>query len=182
MEYEESVEIVTEAVEVASEESRSPVAWHRGVAFTSLVLALLAATAALLAGITAHEILLERTEEVIDVSRIEGDRVTIEVLEAKHEILVAVGVEPPEDEVAQIAAYRDETRDLESEAAAAEGAVVTASSEHLRFAVAATVVAVGIAISGLSVMMARRWVWLAGTVVGVVGAVIFAIAFAEFVA
>jgi hypothetical protein len=182
MEYEESVELVTEAVEIASSEGSSHVAWHRGVDFTSLVLALLAATATLLAGITAREILLERTEEVIDVSRFEGDRGSIEVLEAKHELLIAIRAEPPEHEVARIAAHRDEARELDGATEVAEAAVVSASSEHLRFAIAATVIAVAIAITGLSVMMARRWVWLAGSLVGAAGTVILITAFIEFAA
>lgn len=57
---------------------------------------------------------------------------------------------------------------------------MAASSEHLRFAVVTKVIAVAIAITGLSVLMVRRWVWAAGAVVGTVGAVIFAIAFTEF--
>lgn len=180
MEYEESVDLVTErAMEVASE-GAGHVPWHRGVAFTSLVLALLAATAALLAGITAHEVLIERTEEVIDVERFEGDRLSIEVLEAKHALLAVLGAAPPDDEVARIEAYRREVAELAADARGAEEAVVTSSSMHLRFAIAATVIAVAIAVSGLSLMMARRWVWMVGSLVGAAGSVILATALVDF--
>ena len=56
------------AGEMALEELGEGVpSWYRGVALTILALSVVTATAALLAGMTAHETLLDRTEEIIDV-------------------------------------------------------------------------------------------------------------------
>mgnify|MGYP001815262256 FL=1 len=182
MEYEESVELVTEqTMEAASLGHAASAPWHRMVAVSSLFLALMAATAALFAGITAHEILLERTEEVIDITFLEGERLSIEVIEAKHDVLAAIGVEPDPGEVARVEDYRRDVERLEAAADEADAAVVVSSSTHLRFAISATVIAVGIAVTGLS-LLTRRWVWVAGTVVGAVGVALLVTAVVDFVA
>jgi hypothetical protein len=63
------------AAELALDDlSESVPTWFRGVAFTILVLSVVTAVAALLAGMTAHETLLERTEEIIDISIAETDQ------------------------------------------------------------------------------------------------------------
>jgi hypothetical protein len=70
-EYSESAEL---AAELALDEfSEGVPSWHRGVAFTILVLSVVTALSALLAGMTAHETLLDRTEEIIDISIAEAD-------------------------------------------------------------------------------------------------------------
>ena len=43
-----------------------------------------------LAGITSNESLMERTEEILDLSKLESDRLHIEVLRLKHDLLRSV--------------------------------------------------------------------------------------------
>jgi len=101
-EYSESAEL---AAELALEdvEEHSP-GWFRGVAFTTLAFSVLASIAALLAGMTAHEIILERTEEIVAVTNSDADRISAEVLRSKHEIQIALGVTPDAEEVEEVAA------------------------------------------------------------------------------
>ena len=169
-EYSESAELATELA-LEDLEERSP-GWFRGVAFTTLALSVLASIAALLAGMTAHEILLERTEELVAVTDRDADQISVEILQTKHDIQIALGVTPDPEEVEEIAALEAEVAEADAEARADEAAVREYSSEHLVFALAATIFAVGIAVTGLSAIVRQRWLWGAGIVMGVVAAAI----------
>lgn len=177
-EYGESAEV---AAELALEESggEEP-SWFRGVAFTTLVFSIAAAAAALVAGITAHEALLDRTEEIVDLTTAEAELVTIAVLEAKHDVLLTLGETPDPAEVAQVEAYQQDVARLQEESEALEQETVETGSIHLAAAVAATLFAVAIAVTGLSAIVRRRWLWAAGAALGGVGAVAFVVATARF--
>jgi hypothetical protein len=165
-EYDESATLATELA-LEDVEDRAP-NWFRGVAFTALTLSVLASVAALLAGMTAHEILIERTEEIVAVTNRDADRISVEVLRSKHELQTALGITPDAAEVEEVAALDAEAEAENTQAEAEEAAVREHSSEHLVFALAATVFAVAIAITGLSAIVDRRWLWGAGIVMGVV--------------
>ena len=162
-------ELVMESVKEDEGTHKSP-NWHRQVALSSLVLALLTALGGLLAGMTAHEALLERTKEIIDVSRLEGDRVSVEVLRTKHEILASL--EQPVDpaEIALIQAYEEEARELEMEARLEETQAQLTGYTHLVLAIAVTVLSVGITLSGMAVVVEEKRLWLAGMIIGAAGA------------
>lgn len=170
----ESTELVEELFMESLKEDRpshrAP-KWHKRVAFSSLVLALLAALGGLLAGMTAHESLLERTKEIIDVSRLEGDRISVELLQSKHEILTSLGEAVDPAEVAIIEAYEEEAADLAMEAAVEEVQVRITGYTHLVLAIAVTVLSVGITLGGMAVVVEERYLWIAGIVIGLVGAV-----------
>ena len=70
--------------------------WHKKVALSTLILALLAALGGLLSGITAQESQFEKIEEVINLTILENDRISVDVLKAKHEILISLGETPDE--------------------------------------------------------------------------------------
>ena len=143
--------------------------WHRYVALSSLVLALLTALGGLLAGMTAHEAQLERTAEIIEVSRLEGDRVTIEVLAAKHEILSTMGQAVDPDELEEIRVYQEEARELEREAFLDEVKAQRTGYSHLVLAIAVTVLSVGITLSGMAVVVEEKRLWVVGMVIGAAG-------------
>jgi len=170
----ESTELVEELVMESAKEDqlghKSP-RWHKQVALTSLVLALLTALGGLLAGMTAHEALLERTKEIIEVSQLEGDRVSIEVLTAKHEILASMGQPVDPVEMAQIEAYEEEVSELEREARREEVQAQETGFSHLVLAIAVTILSVGITLGGMAVVVEERVLWIVGLVVGLVGAV-----------
>ncbi len=165
-EYSESAELATELA-LEDIEERSP-GWFRGVAFTTLAFSVLASIAALLAGMTAHEIILERTEEIVAVTNSDADRISAEVLRSKHEIQIALGVTPDAEEVEEVAALEAKAAEENEEALTDEAAVREYSSEHLVFALAATIFAVAIAVTGLSAIVRQRWLWGAGIVMGIV--------------
>jgi hypothetical protein len=163
-EYGESAEI---AAELALEDISGNVpGWYRGVAFTILVLSVVTALAALLAGMAAHETLLDRTEEIIDVSVAETDQLTVEILRTKHELQVALGVPVDAEEIAEIDRMEAEAELYEEEAVEAEASALGAASNHLLLAIAATIAAIAIAVTGLAPIVFQRWLWIVGIVIG----------------
>ena len=170
----ESTELVSELAmesvqdgEPESERAR----WHMHVAITTLLMALLTAFGALLTGMTAHEALLDRTKEVIEISILEGDRVEVALLKAKHEILISLGETPDEAEIARIREFDEEIQELAAEIQSEERRILSSSSTHLTLAVAVTLLSVGITVGGMSVIVEQRSLWIAGIVFGVAGAV-----------
>ena len=92
--------IMEEAKEQGGDSERQR--WHKGVALTTLVLAMLAALGGLLAGITAHEAVLERTEEIINVTRMNREIIEVDVLKTKHVLLDSMGEAHDEAELEKI--------------------------------------------------------------------------------
>jgi len=146
-------------------------AWHRHVALTTLIMALLAALGGLLAGITADEALLARTKEIIEMNNLNSDRLYVETLKSKHGILIALGETPEPVEVQTVAAFEEDVRELGSEAAREERLVLGASSTHMIFATAVTLLSVGITLGGMAVVVERKWLWAVGLGFGAFGAV-----------
>jgi hypothetical protein len=167
---EKAHELITAVIDAVESEVKNP-DWHRYVALTTLFLALLAALGAMLAGITAEEAVLERTEEILEVNRLEGDRAHIEVLQAKHEILVALDKEPDVAEVTEILEYIKEIQELTDETAESEAEVQTAVRADSIFGVAVTLLSLGITLGGTSVLVDRKFLWLIGLVFGAAGTV-----------
>jgi hypothetical protein len=170
----EAAEIVNElALEMGQMDEKSPqdMKWHRQVALSTLLMALITAVGALLAGMTAHEALLDRTEELIAITIDENDRVRVEVLEAKMEIMAALGEAPNPADLAQIQIYQAEIEAMEEEAAQVEARVRAINTPHLILAISVTLLSVGIALSGMSIIVAQKSLWFAGLIVGVVGGI-----------
>ena len=163
-----AADVIRETMGQDEAEGGSP-PWSRGVAVSTLVMALLAAIAALLAGFAAYESLLERTSEIIAASYLEGARIEIEVLKSKHEILTAFGKQPDEAEVERIRQYEERIEEREIEALQAESLVLEEASVHYIFAIAVTFFSFAISVSGMSIIVKRKWLWGIGLGVGAVG-------------
>ena len=165
------------AAELALEDISEHVpTWFRGVAFTILVLSVITAVSALLAGMTAHETLIDRTEEIIDLSIAETDQLTAELLRTKHDIQRALDQPVSAVEIEQIERIEAEQMELEAEAESAEASALASGSNHLLLAIAATIAAVAIAITGLAPIVRQRWLWGAGVLVGVVATALLVVA------
>jgi hypothetical protein len=124
---------------------------------------------------TAHETLLDRTEEIIDVSVAETDALTVEILRTKHELQVALGQPVDPAEVAEIERMESEAEEFEREAAAAEASALGAASNHLLLAIAATIAAIAIAATGLAPIVFQRWLWIVGIVIGTLATILLGI-------
>lgn len=144
--------------------------WHKPVALTTMIMALLAALGGLLAGITASESLFERTREIIEVSTLEGDRVCVETLKSKHEILTSLGETPDPAEIKRVAAFEGEMRELEAGTARDEALALATANTSMIFAIAVTLLSLGITLGGMAVVIERKWLWAAGLAFGAAGA------------
>ncbi len=145
--------------------------WHKHVSLVILIMALLSALGAVLAGMTAHQALIERTEEIIELNIMEGDRIYMETLRSKHEILTALGESPDQAEIEAIEAFEKDMQDLETEAAIEETKVITAISTHLIFAIVVALLSLGTALCGMSIIADQKYLWMVGTVFGVIGTI-----------
>ncbi|MFN2190238.1 MAG: DUF4337 family protein [Candidatus Promineifilaceae bacterium] len=145
--------------------------WHRQVAISTLLMALITAVGALLAGITAHETLVDRTQELIEVSIAQSERMSIEVLKAKVEMMSALGHTHDPSDLAQISEYEDEAVEAEEEADQEESMVQAITTTHLSLAVSVTILSVGITLSGMAIIVNEKKLWYIGLVFGALGAV-----------
>ena len=166
-----SSELVDELVlETAKEdETKEGPRWHRQVARSSLILALMAALAGLLAGLTASQELHVRTQEIMELTRLENERVNAQVLRTKHELLDSLGRAVDPDELAQIQAYEEEMEDLRTELALDERQDQRMGNTHLILAIAVMLLSMGITLGGMAVVVEDKRLWIAGLVVGAVG-------------
>jgi len=164
-------EFVQKVVEPIEEGVEHP-HWHKHVAMTTLVMALLTAIAAMLAGMSANQSLIERTQEIIEADSLDDDRIQQEIIKSKHEILTVLGEIPDQAEVQAMAAFDDEIQELGSEISNEESLVIDITKTHHFFAVAATLLSLGTALNGMSVIVNRKNMWVAGLVFGTVGSVV----------
>lgn len=175
----ETPEISTElALEDVGEDAPR---WHKHAALMTVLIAALAAIAALFAGISAHEELVDRNNEIVEITQASRDTIYVEQLRTKHEILLALGIAVDPEEVDAIEVYENEATEFRSEAEEADSSAVAAGSTHLILAVAATVLGISIVVVGLSVIVSQPWVLAAGSVISVVGAVLLGIGLVAFV-
>lgn len=149
--------------------------WHKQVAITTMIMALLAAIGGMMTAISSHEALVERTREIIELNYLEGDRLHVETLRTKHELLIALGETPDSAEIASIALYEERMQEEEANFAQEAALARTAGNVHVVFAVAVTLLSLGITLGGMAVIVETRWLWAAGIFIGVAGAVGIAI-------
>ena len=108
---------------------------------------------------------------MISLTNLEGDRVSVEVMKAKHDILTNLGQSPDEAEIDAIRAFELEIEEKQAEFAQEERPVQSIGQTHLIFAISVTFMAVAISLSGMSVVLGQKWLWALGMVPGLVGAV-----------
>ncbi len=170
-EFEEAPEAAQDSIkekfmkEVEEEMSQ----WIGWVGISTVVMALLTAVGAFLAGFTANELMIERTKEVLEVSHLEANCIEIEVLKSKHAILTSLGESLDNSEIEKIRKYQDELEELETEVESEESKVRITLFEHELFAIGITLLSVGITLSGVSVVARRKKIWAVGLMFGVIG-------------
>lgn len=143
--------------------------WHKLVALSSLIFALLAALGGLLSGITAQESQSDKIAEILDLTILEGDLVRVDVLKAKHEILTSLGETPDEAEIEAIRKFEEEIEKKRNEIVQEELLAQTFGQTHLIFAISVTILAVGISLGGISVVIEQKWLWVVSIAAGALG-------------
>ena len=165
----ESVELVDELAMESTKGGVHP-GWHKRAALSTLLMAVLATIGALLSGSTSAEAIMDRTQEIIEISILEGEEVEVAVLRAKHEILANLGEIPDPAELEEINAYEAQINELEKEAAVQEERIQFLSFPSLIFGVSVAILSIGITLVGMAVVIDMKILWYAGIVLGIVGA------------
>jgi hypothetical protein len=172
--FDESAELASELTMESvkqDDNAETQARWHKQVAMSTLLMAVLVAVGALLSGITANEALLARTEEIIESSRLDRDQIVVEVLKAKHDILTSVGETPQQADIEQIKSYQSELEELTDLTQREEEFILRTTFAHLIFASAITLLSVAITLSGMSIIVGQRYLWFIGIVVAAGGAI-----------
>ncbi|NIV29597.1 MAG: DUF4337 family protein [Anaerolineae bacterium] len=99
----------------------------------------------------------------------ENERVNVQVLKAKHELLEGLGRAVDPDELAQVQAFEQEIEALAAELVAEERQDERTSGTHLILAIAVMLLSVGITLGGMAIVVEEKFLWYAGLVVGAAG-------------
>ncbi|MBT4139524.1 MAG: DUF4337 family protein [Candidatus Latescibacteria bacterium] len=160
---------VSEAIVDHLQGGSEQIGWIKWVALSAMIMALFSAIGALLTGMTANDALMERTEEVLEVSRLASDELHVEVLRSKHELLKSLGKMPDTAEIVRIRAYEKEVKALAQNVQKEEDLAMSSSHINTIFAIGVTLLSMAIAMSGMAIVAGRQGLWLVGLVFGVLG-------------
>jgi hypothetical protein len=143
--------------------------WTLGVALTAAVLAGLAAITALLSGHHANEAMIEQLRASDQWSFYQAKGVKAAVLNAKTDLVSALGKSPEPKDREKAADYKQEQEKISAEAKEMETSSRAHLHSHVIFARGVTLFQVAIAVSAVSVLTRRRAFWFLGIGFGVVG-------------
>lgn len=163
--------LIGDAVETQDTGSIHP-RWHRHVAMTTLVMALVTAVGAMLASMSANQSLIERTQEIIEVNRLEGQRINMEILNTQYDILTALGESTNQVQRESIDVMEGDIQRLENLSAGEETIVLIDVEIHHIFAISVILLSMGTALCGLSVIVNRKYLWVSGLIFGVLGSLV----------
>jgi Domain of unknown function (DUF4337) len=90
-----------------------------------------------------------------------------------------MGKEPAATEVSRVRNYEEELESIAEKTAEDEDVVRAATHAHVIFALAVTLLSVGITLGGMAMIARKRFLWIIGLVFGAAGAVSVAIGLAE---
>ncbi len=167
MSFEEMNDVADVALEVAAEGDPKWLTW---ISISTMAMAVITAVGILLAGITLNEFFFERTQELVELSRLGVDRVNMEVLESKHHILTVLGEPLDSAEVQKLEDYRQEALVLAPLVAEEDELSRRALFEHELFAIGVTLLSIAITITAVSAILKKKSMWFSGLAVGALGA------------
>lgn len=161
-------DFVAELIDSTEDHEEELPRWHRHISLVILIMALLSALGAVLAGMTANRAVIERTEEILEVSDLEGDRIFVEMLKTKHDILTALGESLDQDELETISLFEREMQELSREAVNEEAMVQTSSRANHLLTISVALLSMGTALCGMSIIANRKALWMVGIGIGAV--------------
>ena len=145
--------------------------WILRVALTTALLAVLAALTALLAGHHANEAVIEQIHSADQWAFFQAKGIKAAVLESKMELLAGLGKDVSAKDKEKAVEYKKEQKDIEEAAREKE----RSSSAHLAtykvLARGVTLFQIAIAMSAISVLTRRKWLWYISGVLGLAGTV-----------
>ncbi len=171
-ELEEAAEITHELIkeDVFYQKDNEKSEWISWVALLTMIMALISALGALLAGVTSNQLLITRTEAILELSHMESDRINFEILKSKHDILHVLNHPVDEAERTLVRNYQNHFGKLKKESVTDESQVQTTLLNHELFAIGVTLLSIAITLSGMSLVTNRKRIWVGSIVFGVIGA------------
>ena len=125
-------------------------------AVASAVLAVCAAIAALMAGHTANEAMIEQLQASDSWSHYQAKSIKSAVLETRVEILKSLKAEVSESALKKIDSYRDEQKEIQEKAQEKEKEATHHLSVHQTLAKAVTFFQIAIAVMAISVLVRKK--------------------------
>jgi uncharacterized protein DUF4337 len=170
-EFKERLEEATErAVEASEHRSR----WVTYLSFTTAVIAVLAAIAALESGTFSNEALMQKNEAVLAQAKASDQWAYYQAKGVKAVIYAAQGsTEKAQKETAEQQEISRTAKDFESEVQRSSSQSERSLEHHHRFAYAVTLFQVSIALAAVAALSRQKMVWLAGLMISLLGLAYF---------
>jgi translation initiation factor 2B subunit (eIF-2B alpha/beta/delta family) len=167
----EEIEVPTEKLHetIKEEAEKAREKWILLVALSTAVLAVFAALCSLMAGHHANEALIEQIQASDQWAYYQAKGIKAAVLESKVETLQALGKQISAMDEEKIRRYKKEQREIEERASAKEKASSIHLVTHNTLSKAVTVFQIAIAVSAISVLTRRKWLWAGSGVLGLTG-------------
>ena len=170
-EFKERLEEATErAVEASEHRSR----WVVYLSFTTAVIAVLAAIAALESGTFSNEALMQKNEAVLAQAKASDQWAYYQAKGVKAAVYAAHGsTEKARQETEEQQEISRTAKEFESEVEKSSGLSDRSLEHHHRFAYAVTMFQVSIALAAVAALSRQKVVWLVGLTISLVGLAYF---------
>jgi len=156
---------------IHDEAEKSAEQWILRVALTTALLAVLAAITAMLAGHYANEAMIEQIQSADQWAYFQAKGIKAAVLESKMELLAGLGRDVVAKDKEKAAEYKKEQKDIEEVAREKERSSSARLATYKVLASGVTLFQIAIAMSAISVLTRRKWLWYIGGVLGLAGMV-----------
>lgn len=170
-ELEEAAEVTHELIkeDLIHHAKNSTLSWIDKVALSTMIMALISALGALLAGVTSNQLLIERTASILKMTHMETDRINFEILKSKHDIYRVLRHPLNPEEKATVRRYQDHFKQLNNEVKEDNSEAKVKLKNHELFALGVTFLSIAITLSGMSLVTHRKRFWFIGLSFGSVG-------------
>ena len=166
-EIEVPIEKLHESIQEEAEKAREK--WVFMVALSTAILAVFAAVCSLMAGHHSNEALIERVQASDQWAYYQAKGIKAAVLESKIETLQALSKQTSAKDEEKVKSYKKEQREIEEQAKEKERSSSSHLAAHNILAKAVTVFQIAIAVSAISVLTRRKWLWYGSGVLGLMG-------------
>ena len=173
---------MTEEIEVPTEhlhEDMKHAAYHGGekwivfVALSSALLAVFAATSALLAGHHANEAMIEQIQSSDQWAFYQAKGIKAAILESKMALLGSLGKEVSEKDREKLKDHKAEQNKIQEKAKEKQGSSEFHLKHHNTLAKSVTIFQIAIALGAISALTKKKLLWLVSLAFGISGLVFF---------
>ena len=167
----EEIEVPIEKLHesIKEEAEKSGENWVFLVALSTAILAVFAALCSLMAGHHANEALIEQIQASDQWAYYQAKGIKSAVLVSKIETLQAFGRQISAKDEEKINSYKKEQKEIEEQAKEKEKSSSAHLTAHSILARAVTVFQIAIAVSAISVLTRRKWLWYGSGILGLMG-------------